>query len=56
MNAIAGMHDVFVTQFAGTWRTILNVPLMIPAAGITAAALAASPGFQIVYDDARAGR
>ena len=50
MNAIAGMHDVFVTQFAGVVRFVLNVPLMIPAAGITVAALAASPGIQVAYD------
>jgi len=39
INAISGMHDVFqvrLEQWGGVWaRNILNVPGMLPAAGIT---------------------
>lgn len=54
MNAIAGMHDEFVRHMGGSWRSILNVPTMPLAAGITAAALASSIPVQLVYELSRA--
>jgi len=43
VNAVSGMHDMFqvtLDKWGGDWaRNILNVPGMIPAAGITYGAL-----------------
>lgn len=45
LNAVAGMHDEFIRHFSGTWRTVLNVPLMIPAAvGAYTAVIGVIPG------------
>jgi RHS repeat-associated protein len=50
MNAIAGMHDMMMTSVRGTWGTIFNVPLMPPAALISAAAVVgAQPGWTQWY-------
>lgn len=41
VNAVAGLHDHMTTAISDPWRGILNVPLMIPAAALTSAALIA---------------
>jgi RHS repeat-associated protein len=50
INAIAGLHDEFITHLYGSWRTILNVPTMLPAAAVTMAALSVSGPIQLTYN------
>lgn len=47
LNAISGMHDVFqvrLQEWGGVWaRNALNVPGMLPAAGVTLMGLRDTP-------------
>lgn len=60
VNAVAGLHDVFQVRLDGAIipgaRDILNVPGMIPAAGITAAALIDGPASQALLVDKKKRR
>jgi len=55
INAIAGMHDEFVTHMGGAWRSVFNIPTMIPAVAITVPALiAATPAGYLTFTQSRA--
>ena len=62
INAIAGMHDVFqvrLQELGGVWaRNVLNVPGMLPAAGITWIGLRDTPylSYDTVQRTERRGR
>jgi hypothetical protein len=51
INAIAGMHDEFIRQYSDSLlRTIVNVPLMLPAVVMTVPALVGeTPGVTVGY-------